>query len=46
MEIKNEGGGSHSEQTPLVVDLDGTLLRTDLFLETALRLIKQNLFSL
>lgn len=27
--------------TPLVVDLDGTLLRTDLTLETALRLIKQ-----
>jgi 4-hydroxybenzoate polyprenyltransferase/phosphoserine phosphatase len=30
-----------SETVPLVVDLDGTLLRTDLFLEAALRLIKQ-----
>jgi 4-hydroxybenzoate polyprenyltransferase/phosphoserine phosphatase len=30
-----------SETTPLVVDLDGTLLRTDLLLESALRLIKQ-----
>jgi 4-hydroxybenzoate polyprenyltransferase/phosphoserine phosphatase len=32
---------SCSETTPLVVDLDGTLLRTDLFLESTLRLIKQ-----
>jgi 4-hydroxybenzoate polyprenyltransferase/phosphoserine phosphatase len=31
----------HSEGIPLVVDLDGTLLRTDLLLESALRLIKQ-----
>ena len=30
-----------SESIPLVVDLDGTLLRTDLLLESALRLIKQ-----
>jgi hypothetical protein len=30
-----------SETAPLVVDLDGTLLRTDLTLESALRLIKQ-----
>ena len=30
-----------SETVPLVVDLDGTLLRTDLFLEGTLRLIKQ-----
>lgn len=30
-----------SERIPLVVDLDGTLLRTDLLLESALRLIKQ-----
>jgi 4-hydroxybenzoate polyprenyltransferase len=29
------------ETAPLVVDLDGTLLRTDLLLESALRLIKQ-----
>ena len=29
------------DKIPLVVDLDGTLLRTDLLLETALRLIKQ-----
>ena len=29
------------ETVPLVVDLDGTLLRTDLLLESALRLIKQ-----
>jgi len=42
MEIKTESGGSHTEEIPLVVDLDGTLLRTDLFLEAALRLIKQN----
>ena len=31
----------HSESIPLVVDLDGTLLRTDLLLESGLRLIKQ-----
>src|SRR6516164_5675979 len=40
-----EGGGKHSDSPskniPLVVDLDGTLLRTDLLLESALRLIKQ-----
>jgi len=30
-----------SETVPLVVDLDGTLLRTDLSFESALRLIKQ-----
>jgi 4-hydroxybenzoate polyprenyltransferase/phosphoserine phosphatase len=32
---------SWAETAPLVVDLDGTLLRTDLLLESALRLIKQ-----
>jgi phosphoserine phosphatase len=31
----------HSETVPLVVDLDGTLLRTDLLVESALRLIRQ-----
>jgi len=31
----------YSETAPLVVDLDGTLLRTDLLFESALRLIKQ-----
>jgi 4-hydroxybenzoate polyprenyltransferase len=40
-----ESGGnqsdSSSENIPLVVDLDGTLLHTDLLLESALRLIKQ-----
>jgi 4-hydroxybenzoate polyprenyltransferase/phosphoserine phosphatase len=40
-----EGGSkssdSPSETVPLVVDLDGTLLRTDLLLESALRLIRQ-----
>src|SRR5262245_49196879 len=40
-----EGGSrrndSGSKSVPLVVDLDGTLLRTDLLLESALRLIKQ-----
>jgi len=41
MEIRNKGGDFYPEQTPLVVDLDGTLLRTDLLLEAALRLIKQ-----
>src|SRR5262245_42284612 len=30
-----------SARIPLVVDLDGTLLRTDLLLESAFRLIKQ-----
>src|SRR5947209_16860003 len=30
-----------SETVPLVVDLDGTLLRTDLTFESAFRLIKQ-----
>jgi 4-hydroxybenzoate polyprenyltransferase/phosphoserine phosphatase len=32
---------SRPENVPLVVDLDGTLLRTDLTLESALRLVKQ-----
>ena len=32
---------SYLERVPLVVDLDGTLLRTDLLLESALHLIKQ-----
>ncbi len=32
---------ARSEITPLVVDLDGTLLRTDLLLESVLRLIRQ-----
>jgi 4-hydroxybenzoate polyprenyltransferase len=31
----------YSDSVPLVVDLDGTLLRTDLLFESALRLIKQ-----
>ena len=35
----------HDKQ-PLFVDLDGTLIRTDLFLESALRLIKHNPLSL
>jgi 4-hydroxybenzoate polyprenyltransferase/phosphoserine phosphatase len=34
-------GDSSSESVPLVVDLDGTLLRTDLVFESALRLVKQ-----
>jgi 4-hydroxybenzoate polyprenyltransferase len=41
MEITNEAGKSEPENIPLVVDLDGTLLRTDLFFESTLRLIKQ-----
>ena len=41
MEIRNEDSDCPSENIPLVVDLDGTLLRTDLLLEAALRLIKQ-----
>ena len=36
-----ESSGSCLENVPLVVDLDGTLLRTDLLFESALRLIKQ-----
>jgi 4-hydroxybenzoate polyprenyltransferase/phosphoserine phosphatase len=32
---------SSPETTPLVVDLDGTLLRTDLLLESILRLVRQ-----
>jgi 4-hydroxybenzoate polyprenyltransferase len=41
VEIKGERGESCSGTIPLVVDLDGTLLRTDLLLESALCLIKQ-----
>ena len=37
----NKAADSRSESVPLVVDLDGTLLRTDLLFESALRLIKQ-----
>ena len=41
MEIRNEERDCESDNIPLVVDLDGTLLRTDLLLEATLRLIKQ-----
>ena len=41
IEIRSEERHSESENIPLVVDLDGTLLRTDLLLEATLRLIKQ-----
>jgi phosphoserine phosphatase len=40
-----EAGSKPSEPVPLVVDLDGTLLRTDLLVESALRLIKQKPWS-
>jgi 4-hydroxybenzoate polyprenyltransferase len=40
-EIDGEREEPRSETVPLVVDLDGTLLRTDLLLESALCLIKQ-----
>ena len=39
--VRDENRDSCAEAVPLVVDLDGTLLRTDLSLESALRLIKQ-----
>jgi hypothetical protein len=39
-------GNLGSETIPLVVDLDGTLLRTDLLLESALRLIKHEPWSI
>jgi hypothetical protein len=35
----------HAEPVPLVVDLDGTVLRTDLLVESALHLIKQKPWS-
>ncbi len=41
MEARSKRSDSQSENVPLVVDLDGTLLRTDLLLESALRLVKQ-----
>jgi phosphoserine phosphatase len=41
VEARSKRSDSQSENVPLVVDLDGTLLRTDLLLESALRLIKQ-----
>ena len=41
VEGKAKRGDSSAESVPLVVDLDGTLLRTDLLLESGLRLIKQ-----
>jgi 4-hydroxybenzoate polyprenyltransferase/phosphoserine phosphatase len=41
VEAVDNRSDSRSEDVPLVVDLDGTLLRTDLMLESALRLIKQ-----
>ena len=41
IEIRSEERHSESENIPLVVDLDGTLLRTDLLLEATLRLLKQ-----
>ena len=41
MEARSKRTDFQSKNVPLVVDLDGTLLRTDLLLESALRLIKQ-----
>jgi 4-hydroxybenzoate polyprenyltransferase/phosphoserine phosphatase len=41
VEARSKRSHSQPENVPLVVDLDGTLLRTDLLLESALRLIKQ-----
>ncbi len=41
VEDRSKCADSSSESVPLVVDLDGTLLRTDLVLESTLRLIKQ-----
>ena len=35
-----------SPRSPLCVDLDGTLIKSDMLLETFIRLIKQNLFCL
>jgi len=40
-ELNTVGSDSCEDTVPLVVDLDGTLLRTDLSLESALRFIKQ-----
>jgi len=40
-QVGREHSDSYSDSVPLVVDLDGTLLRTDLLQESALRLIKQ-----
>jgi 4-hydroxybenzoate polyprenyltransferase len=41
VKARNKRSDPHSESVPLVVDLDGTLLRTDLLVESALRLVKQ-----
>ncbi len=41
MEITSQVADCESANIPLVVDLDGTLLRTDLLFESTLRLIKQ-----
>ena len=41
MEALFDRSESYSKTCPLVVDLDGTLLRSDLLLESALRLIRQ-----
>jgi 4-hydroxybenzoate polyprenyltransferase len=40
-ESESKSSDSRPENVPLVVDLDGTLLRTDLSFESALRLAKQ-----
>ncbi|MEZ5510873.1 MAG: UbiA family prenyltransferase [Gammaproteobacteria bacterium] len=37
---------TQQKQAPLVVDLDGTLIRTDLLIESFMLLIKQNIFNL
>jgi hypothetical protein len=34
--------GDQFDATPLVVDLDGTLIATDMLLESAIRLIRKN----
>jgi 4-hydroxybenzoate polyprenyltransferase len=41
MEVMNQMAKCDSADVPLVVDLDGTLLRTDLLFEATLRLMKQ-----
>ena len=40
-EARDPRDDTQSDLVPLVVDLDGTFLRTDLLLESALRLAKQ-----
>jgi 4-hydroxybenzoate polyprenyltransferase len=45
-EVIKEASNDNQNQRPLIVDLDGTLLRTDLLIESFFLLLKRNILSI